>query len=139
MFKQSSAVLKLLYPHTNVFCINSYRCSDYYHFLQVDQFTHSFVNEYVYSIGSSQLKKKLKNQDERKERKEEKNLYSFQLVRVNIRHKLGISMPVRLRIILWIWVVTRLTHGLPPTSTSHKDKQHYSCMKTLSIHYLVLL
>ena len=31
-----------------------------------------FVKEYVYSIGSSQSKKKLKNQDERKEKKEEK-------------------------------------------------------------------
>ena len=33
MFKQSSAVLELLCPHTDVFCINSYRYSDYYHFL----------------------------------------------------------------------------------------------------------
>ena len=31
-----------------------------------------FVNEYVYSIGSSQPKEKLNNQDERKEKKEEK-------------------------------------------------------------------
>ena len=28
------------------------------------------------------------------------------MVRVNIKHRLGISMPVRLRIILRIWVVT---------------------------------
>ena len=41
-FKQSSAVLELLCPHTDVFYINSYRCSDYYHFLQVDQYSHSF-------------------------------------------------------------------------------------------------
>ena len=73
MFKQSSTVLELLCPYTNVFCMNSYRCSDYYHFLQVDLYTHSFVKEYVYSIGSSQPKKKLKNQDERNEKKEEKN------------------------------------------------------------------
>jgi hypothetical protein len=33
MFKESSAVLELLCPHTDIFCINSYRCSDYYHFL----------------------------------------------------------------------------------------------------------
>ena len=32
-FKYSSAVLELLCPHTDVFCINSYKCSDYYHFL----------------------------------------------------------------------------------------------------------
>ena len=32
-FKKSSAVLELLCPHTDVFCINSYKCSDYYHFL----------------------------------------------------------------------------------------------------------
>jgi hypothetical protein len=65
-----------------------------------------FVKEYIYSIGSSQPKKKLKNQDERKEKKEVKFLYSFLLVRVNIRHRLGISMLVQLRIILRIWVMT---------------------------------
>ena len=31
-----------------------------------------FVKEYIYSIGNSQPKKKLKNQDKRKEKKEEK-------------------------------------------------------------------
>jgi hypothetical protein len=35
-----------------------------------------FIKEYVYSIGSSQSKKKLKNQDERKEKKEEKKIYT---------------------------------------------------------------
>ena len=68
-FKQSFAVLELLCPHIDIFCINSYRCSDYYHFLQVNLYTYSFVKEYVYSIGSSQPKKKLKNQDERKEKR----------------------------------------------------------------------
>ena len=37
MGKQSSTILELLSSHGDVFCINSYRCSDYYHFLQVDQ------------------------------------------------------------------------------------------------------
>ncbi len=54
---------------------------------------------------------------EEKEKKEEKFLYSFQLVRVNIRHRFGISMPVRLRIILRIWVVTH-NASLPALSPS---------------------
>ena len=102
-FKQSSAVLELLCPHTDVFCINSYRCSNYYHFLQVDQYTYSFCKGVCLQYWEFPTKKKLKNQDERIERKK-KNLYSFQLVRVNIRYRLGISIPVRLRIILRIWV-----------------------------------
>ena len=35
-----------------------------------------FVKEYVYSIGSSQPKKKFKNQDERKEREKKKKFYT---------------------------------------------------------------
>ena len=72
MFKQSSAVLELLSPHTDVFCINSYSCFDYYHFFQVDQYIYSFckgVCLQYWPIGSFQPKKKLKNQDERKEKK----------------------------------------------------------------------
>ena len=47
MFKQSSAVLKLFCPHIDVFCINNYKCSDDYHFLQVDQYIQLFCKEYV--------------------------------------------------------------------------------------------
>ena len=49
-FKQSSAVLELLCPHTDVFCMNSYRCSDYYHFLQVDQYIQLFCKGVRYYI-----------------------------------------------------------------------------------------
>ena len=50
MFKQSSIILKLLCPHTDIFCINNYRCSDYYHFLQVDQYIQLFCKGVRYYI-----------------------------------------------------------------------------------------
>ena len=50
MFKQSFAVLKLLCPHTDVFCISNYKCSDYYHFLQVDQYIQLFCKGIRYYI-----------------------------------------------------------------------------------------
>ena len=50
MFKQSSVVLELLCPHTDVFCINSYRCSDYYHFLLADQYIQLFCKGVRYQI-----------------------------------------------------------------------------------------
>ena len=49
-FKQSSAVIELLCPHIDVFCINSYRCSDYYHFLQVDYYIQLFCKGVCYYI-----------------------------------------------------------------------------------------
>ena len=50
MFKQSSVVLKLLCPHIDVFCINNYKCSDYYYFLQVDQYIQLFCKGVHYYI-----------------------------------------------------------------------------------------
>ena len=50
MFKQSSVVLELLCLHTDVFCINSHKCSDYYHFLQVDQYIQLFCKGVRYYI-----------------------------------------------------------------------------------------
>ena len=101
-FKQSSTILELLCLHTDIFCINSYKCSNYYYFFQVDQYIHLFCKGvYYYIMGVPNPK--------RREKKKGKILYSFQMVRVNIRHKLGISMPIRLRIILRIQVVTTPT------------------------------
>ena len=50
MGKQSSAILELLSPHDDVFCINSYKCSDYYHFIQVDQYIQLFCKGVRYNI-----------------------------------------------------------------------------------------
>ena len=50
MFKQSSVVLELLCRHTDVFYINSHKCSDYYHFLQVDQYIQLFCKGVRYYI-----------------------------------------------------------------------------------------
>ena len=50
MFEQSYAVLQLLCSHADVFYINNYRCSDYYHFLQVDQYIQLFCKGVRYNI-----------------------------------------------------------------------------------------